>query len=76
MFHLHRICHANHGNLQSRVDFNHIMESLVKLNSWNHTLTESLTLEGTHKGHLVQLPCIEQGHLQLDLGVQSPIQSD
>jgi len=26
---------------------------------------ESFELEGTFKGHLVQLPCNEQGHLQL-----------
>ena len=28
-------------------------------------ITGSLELEGTLKGHLVQLPCYEQGHLQL-----------
>ena len=27
---------------------------------------ELFELEGTFKGHLVQLPCSEQGHLQLD----------
>ena len=29
--------------------------------------SESFELEGTTKGHLVQHPCCEQGHLQLDL---------
>jgi len=29
-------------------------------------IMESLELEGTFKGRLVQLPCHEQGHLQLD----------
>jgi len=32
-------------------------------------------LEGTFKGHLVQHPCNEQGHLQLDQVAQSPVQS-
>jgi len=27
---------------------------------------ESFEFEGTFKGHLVQLPCNEYGHLQLD----------
>lgn len=30
----------------------------------------------TSKGHLVQLACIEQGHLQLEQVAQSPIQPD
>jgi len=33
-------------------------------------------LEGTFKDHLVQPPCSEQGHLQLDQVAQSPIQPD
>jgi len=33
-------------------------------------------LEGTFKGHLVQLPCSEQGHSQLDQVAQSPVQPD
>ena len=33
-------------------------------------------LEGTLKGHLGQLPCNEQGHLQLDQVDQSPVQLD
>ena len=32
----------------------------------NHRIIEWLELGGTFKGHLVQLPCNEQGHAQLD----------
>ena len=38
-------------------------------------IIESLELEGTFKGHLVQLPCNEQGHAQLDQVAQSPVQT-
>jgi len=38
-------------------------------------ITESFELEGILKGHLVPLPCSEQGHLQLDQAAQSPVQS-
>jgi len=34
---------------------------------------ESFELEETLNGHLVQLPCNEKGHLQLDQVTQSPI---
>ena len=37
-------------------------------------IMESFELEGTLKGHLVQLPCNEEGNLQLHQGAQSPIQ--
>jgi len=37
---------------------------------------ERFELEGTLKGHLVQLPCNEQGHLQPHQGAQSPIHPD
>ena len=37
-------------------------------------ITAMFDLEGTLKGHLVQIPCNEQGHLLLDQVVQSPIQ--
>jgi len=37
-------------------------------------ITEPLELEGTFKGHLVQLPCNEQGHAQLDQVAQGLIQ--
>ena len=40
------------------------------------TESELFELEGTLKGHLVQLPCNEQEHLQLDQGAQSPVQPD
>jgi len=41
-----------------------------------HRITESFELEGTLRGHLVQLPCNEQGHLQFHQVNQSPIQPD
>jgi len=41
-----------------------------------HRITESFGLEGTFKGHLVQPPCHEQGHLQLNQVPQSSVQSD
>ena len=37
---------------------------------------ESFELERTHKGHLVQVPYHEQGHLQLDQFAQRPVQPD
>ena len=37
-----------------------------------HRIIESLELEGTFRGHLVQLPCSEQGHAQLNQGDQGP----
>ena len=40
----------------------------------NHRTTELFELEGTLKGHLVQLPCSEQGHLQLNQVAQSLVQ--
>ena len=39
-------------------------------------VTESLELEGTFQGQLVQLPCNDQRHLQVHQGDQSPIQPD
>ena len=33
-------------------------------------------MEGTLQCHLVQFPCNEQGHLQLDQVAQSPVQPD
>lgn len=33
--------------------------------SQNHRIKELSELEGTLRGHLIQLPCTEQGYLQL-----------
>ena len=42
--------------------------------SQNHRIIESLELKGTFKCHPVQLPCIEQGHTQVDQVTQSLVQ--
>jgi len=39
-------------------------------------IIEQFGLEGMFRGHLVQLPCSEQGHLQSHQVSQSPIQAD
>ena len=39
-------------------------------------MIEWFGLEGTFKGYLVQPPCHERGHLQLDQVAQSPVQPD
>ena len=49
---------------------------LYRFGQDNHRTIESLELEETLKGHLVQLPCKEQGHLQLHQVSQNHIQSD
>lgn len=41
-----------------------------------HRIIELLELEGTVKGHQVQLPFNEKGHLQLNQVAQSPRQPD
>ena len=38
----------------------------------NHRIVESLELEETFKGHLVQLPYSERGHLQLHQVLRAP----
>lgn len=42
----------------------------------NHKIIESLEVEGAFNCHLVQLPCKEQGHLQLKDVVQNQVQPD
>ena len=42
----------------------------------NHKIIESLEVEGAFNCHLVQLPCKEQGHLQLKYVVQNQVQPD
>ena len=38
----------------------------------DHGIIELFELEGTFKGYLVQLPCNEQGHLQLHQVLRAP----
>ncbi|KAK4833081.1 hypothetical protein QYF61_027743 [Mycteria americana] len=57
-------------NLQKMQRFNG--EQMLK----NHRIIEWFGLERTFTGHLVQPPCNEQGHLQLDQVAQSPVQSE
>ena len=49
-------------------------KSKSKLFWWHSyfTVMESFELEGTGKGHLVQLPCNEQEHLQLHQVLRAP----
>ena len=42
----------------------------------NHKITVLFELEGTFKGHLVQLPYSEQGRFQVDQAAQSLVQPD
>ena len=42
----------------------------------NHAIIESFESDGTLKGHLIQLSCNEQGHLQLHQSPKSPTQPD
>lgn len=37
---------------------------------------KTVWIEVTFKGHLVQPPCLDQGHIQLDEVFQNPIQPD
>jgi len=40
----------------------------------DYRIIECFALEKTFRGHLVQLPRSEQGHLQLDQVAKSPVQ--
>jgi len=47
---------------------------LDSVTTTHHRIIEPLELEGTFKGHLVQLPCNKQGHAQLYQVAQGLIQ--
>ena len=67
---------AFHSFLLSPSSFDEAL-SCEMIHCWicfHHRIIE--LLEGTFKGHLVQLPCNEQGHLQLDQVAQSFFQPD
>jgi len=49
--------------------------SQILMNSCQDVIIESFELEGNLTGHLIQVPCTEQGHLQLDQVAQSPAQT-
>jgi len=50
-------------------------DELLMARKKNHRIIEPSELERTLKGHLVQLPCNEHGHLQRDQGaLSSPVQ--
>jgi len=60
------------GALKPRKEKSNCKKTSFQCAGW--CIVESFELEGTFKGHLVQLPCREQGHLQLDQVAQSPVQ--
>ena len=62
------------GKKQQNMSKVHILTNRIR--TIFHRFIEMFELEGTFKGHLVQLPCSDQGHLQLDQVAQSPIQPD
>jgi len=53
---------AKHKALK-REEYAAMLSVLIK--EFENRITESLGLEETFKGHLVQIPCTEQGHAQL-----------
>ena len=48
---------------------NNLSSSVI---AWFAFIIELLDLEGTLKGHLVQPPCNEQGHSQVDQVLRAP----
>jgi len=60
----HKVCRRIFKTLNLRLYRNHT----------DHRIIECIGLERTFRAHLAQFPCSDQGHLQLDLVVQSPIQ--
>jgi len=59
------------------LEWNYFLQLIIfTAGHWHgsHRIKGSLELEGTLKGHLVQLPCNEQGHAQLNRAAQGLIQ--
>ena len=52
------------------------LKTIAVASCYIYRTIELFNLEGTHKSHLVQLPCNEWGYLQLDHVAQSPVQPD
>ena len=48
----------------------------IHTESQNHGIIEQFGLEGTFKGHPVQLPCNKQEQIQLDQVAWSPVQPE
>jgi len=53
-------------------EFTAVLSILIR--EFENRIMKSFELEGTSEGHLVQYPCNEQGHPQLDQVAQSNLQ--
>ena len=67
---------CNYFNYGTFLVSSHIHSRGSSTSSGFHRVIETLKLEGTINGHIIQFPCNEQKHLQLDQDAQRPIQTD